>query len=271
VYEYDDFYFMTDPEQLIYSHWAQKAEWQLLSHPLTLQEFEELPLVKSYFFKCGMFFISHQKGVVQTKNGNISITVGFVKPTNFTYKIVLSENGDEMFQGHKLKSFGLQETRHNQASFTIRSPKSGSFYLTIFAQLLTGDIGVKNVFTAAAEYKVVADTRASDAVPLPNCSDSNWGPGIPLDQLGLIPSHKDSVIPTQDNRVTLEFTKTRPTFILCKLRKPGMKVRCLEIFVNKELCTLLSKIVIESMQMEYLIIEVRIDFIIERFFLRFLS
>lgn len=224
VYEYDDFYFMTDPEQLIYSHWAQKAEWQMLTHPLTLQEFEELPLVKSYFFKCGMFFISHQKGVVQTKKGNISITVGFVKPTNFTYKIVLAENGDEMFQGHKLKSFGLQETRHNQASFTLRSPKAGSFYLTIFAQLLTGDIGVKNVFTAAAEYKVVADAPASDSVPLPNCSDSNWGPGIPLDQLGLITSQKEAVIPTKEGKVTIEFQKTRPAFILCKLRRPGMKV-----------------------------------------------
>lgn len=228
VYEYDDFYFMTDPEQLIYSHWAQKAEWQLLSHPLTLQEFEELPLVKSYFFKCGMFFISHQKGVVQTRNGNISITVGFVKPTNFTYKVVQVENGDEMYQGHKLKSYGLQETRHNQASFTIRSPKAGSFYLTIFAQLLTGDIGVKNVFTAAAEYKINADSRASDAVPLPNCSDSNWGPGIPLDQLGLIPSQKDAVIPTKEGRVKVEFTKTRPTYILCKLRRPGMKEEDLE-------------------------------------------
>ncbi|XP_052771924.1 uncharacterized protein LOC128211311 [Mya arenaria] len=223
VYEYDDFYFMTDPEQLIYSHWAQKAEWQMLAHPLTLQEFEELPLVKSYFFKCGMFFISHQKGVVQTRKGNISITVGFVKPTNFTYKIVLAENGDEMYQGNKLKSYGLQETRHNQASFTLRAPKTGSFYLTIFAQLLTGDIGVKNVFTAAAEYKVNADSPAHDAVPLPNCSDSNWGPGIPLDQLGIIPSQKDAVIPTQEGKVTLEFQKTRPTFILCKLRRPGLK------------------------------------------------
>lgn len=228
VYEYDDFYFLTDPEQLIYSHWAQKAEWQLLSHPLTLQEFEELPLVKSYFFKCGMFFISHQKGVVQTRRGNISITVGFVKPTNFTYKIVMAENGDEMYQGCKLKSYCLQETRNNQASFTIRSPKAGSFYLTVFAQLLTGDIGVKNVFTAAAEYKVVADQRAGDAVALPNCSDSNWGPGVPVDQLGLIPSHKDAVIPTSDGHVTLEFVKTRPTYILCKLRRPNMKDEELE-------------------------------------------
>ena len=171
-----------------------------------------------------MFFISHQKGVVETKKGKIAVTVGFVKPTNFTYKIVIAENGEEMYQGTKLKSYALQETRNNQATFILRSPKSGSYYFTIFAQLLTGDIGVKNVFTAAAEYKVNADQAASDNVALPNCSDSNWGPAGPVDQLGLIPSQKESVITTEDGKITVEFQKTKPSFILCKLRKPGMRV-----------------------------------------------
>ena len=171
-----------------------------------------------------MFFVSHQKGVVETKKGKIAMTVGFVKPTNFTYKIVMSDNGDEMYQGNKLKSYALQETRNNQATFILRSPKTGSYYFTIFAQLLTGDIGVKNVFTAAAEYKVNADQAASDSVVLPNCSDSNWGPAGPVEQLGLLPSQKESVITTEDGKVIVEFQKTKPTFILCKLRKPGMRV-----------------------------------------------
>lgn len=84
VYEYDDFYFLTDPEQLIYSHWSHKSEWQLLYQPVSLQDFENLPLVKSYFFKCGMFFISHHNGVVEGKKGRLALTLGFCKPTNFT-------------------------------------------------------------------------------------------------------------------------------------------------------------------------------------------
>ncbi|XP_062611451.1 uncharacterized protein LOC134273277 isoform X2 [Saccostrea cucullata] len=228
VYEYDDFYFMTDPEQLIYSHWSQREKWQLLSRPLSLAEFEDLPLVKSYFFKCGMYFMSHQKGVVPTQKGKIAITVGFVKPTNFTYKIVFAENGEETYKGHKLKSYALQETSYNEVTFILRAPKSGPYYFTIFAQLLTGDIGVKNVFTASAEYKIIADTTASDAVPLPNCSDSNWGPGIPVDQLGLEPSQKDAIITTTDGKVQMEFKKNKPAYILCKLRKDGMRDEDLE-------------------------------------------
>lgn len=128
VYEYDDFYFMTDPEQLIYSHWAQRDKWQLLSHPLSLAQFEELPLVKSYFFKCGMYFVSHQKGVISTQNGRIAVTCGFVKPTNFTYKITLAENGDENYNGQRLKNYALQETQNDQATFILRAPKAGMLY-----------------------------------------------------------------------------------------------------------------------------------------------
>jgi hypothetical protein len=69
VYEYDDFYFLTDPEQLVYSHWAHKKEWQLLVQPISLEDFQNLPLVKSYFFKCAMFFVSHHNGVVDTRKG----------------------------------------------------------------------------------------------------------------------------------------------------------------------------------------------------------
>ncbi|XP_029644723.1 uncharacterized protein LOC115218879 [Octopus sinensis] len=221
VYEYDDFYFLTDPEQLIYSHWAHRPEWQLLTHPLSLAEFQELPLVKSYFFKCGMFFQSHQKGVIETTGGRLSLAVGFIKPTTFSYKVIDAETKEEVFNGRKMKDFVLQLTHDNQVILIFRAPKQGSYYLTIFAQLLTGDVGVKNVYTASAEYKVVADKGSDDAAPMPPCSDSNWGPSVPVDQLGLIPSHEDPVITTTDGNVKLSFKKTRPAHILCKLRKQG--------------------------------------------------
>lgn len=221
VYEYDDFYFLTDPEQLIYSHWAHRPEWQLLTHPLTMEEFQELPLVKSYFFKCGMFFQSHQKGVVHTTKGRLSLGVGFLKPTNFSYKIINAKTKEEVYKGQKLKNFALQLTHDNQVIFIFRAPEAGAYYLTIFAQLLTGDIGVKNVYTGSAEYKVIADTASSDALPVPACSDSNWGPSVPVDQLGLVPSHHDPVITTDNGKVKVDFKKTRPAHLLCKLRQQG--------------------------------------------------
>ena len=53
-YEYDDHYFMTDPEEFIYEFFPMQAEWQLLKHALTLTQFEQLPFVRSLFFRYGL-------------------------------------------------------------------------------------------------------------------------------------------------------------------------------------------------------------------------
>lgn len=87
--------------------------------------------------------------------GRIALTLGYCKPTNFTYKITFADTGDEMYQGQKLKNFALQHHGQNQTgTFVFRAPRQGQYYFTIFAQLLTGELGVKNIFTASCEYKV---------------------------------------------------------------------------------------------------------------------
>ncbi len=50
-YEYDDHYFLTDPKEFIYEFFPLQSEWQLLKDPITLEEFEELPFVRSLFFR----------------------------------------------------------------------------------------------------------------------------------------------------------------------------------------------------------------------------
>lgn len=70
VYEFDDFYFLTDPEQLAYTHRPQDFVWQLLSQPQTADQFEDYPLVKSYFFSNKMHLLPNQNhGVVYAKRG----------------------------------------------------------------------------------------------------------------------------------------------------------------------------------------------------------
>lgn len=66
-YEYDDHYFLTDPREFIYEFFPLQADWQLLKTPITLQEFEDLPFVRSLFFRYGLYFPdSHTKAVMYT-------------------------------------------------------------------------------------------------------------------------------------------------------------------------------------------------------------
>lgn len=173
----------------------------------------------------------YQKGVVLIQKGKIVIIVGFVKLINFIYKIVFVENGDEIFKGQKLKSYALQEIFYNEVIFIFRVLKFGFYYFIIFVQLLIGDIGVKNVFIAFVEYKIIVDFVAFDVVFFFNCFDSNWGLGIFVDQFGLEFFQKDVIIIIVDGKVQMEFKKNRLVYILCKFRKFGMRDEDLERYV----------------------------------------
>ena len=71
MYEYDDFYFVPPPGQLGYTHWPEDPAWQLVpGGGLSAEGFEDLPLVKSYFFATGMRLLpGNNHGVLRTKNG----------------------------------------------------------------------------------------------------------------------------------------------------------------------------------------------------------
>ena len=58
---------MTDPKEFIYEFFPLQPEWQLLKNPITLAEFEELPFVRSLFFRYQLSFPSdNMKSVMST-------------------------------------------------------------------------------------------------------------------------------------------------------------------------------------------------------------
>lgn len=92
-YEYDDHYFLTDPREFIYEFFPLQSEWQLLKTPITLRDFEELPFVRSLFFRYGLYFPdSNTKAIMHTDQSG---------------KFMLSDDNDS--SGRYLKFFKLQE------------------------------------------------------------------------------------------------------------------------------------------------------------------
>lgn len=73
-YEYDDHYFLTDPKEFIFEFFPQQPDWQLLRRPINLKEFEELPFVRSLFFRYGLYFPVGQSndGVINSHGDIIS-------------------------------------------------------------------------------------------------------------------------------------------------------------------------------------------------------
>ena len=49
-----DFYFLPEPSQLIFSHFPADVQWQLLSQPVSRQEFDAVPVVLPPLFRLGV-------------------------------------------------------------------------------------------------------------------------------------------------------------------------------------------------------------------------
>lgn len=64
--------------------------------------YEDFPLVKSFFFNTGMEFLQQRLGVIYTKQGLLTITLGYTRPTAFTYKLTYGESMLDVVAGIKL-------------------------------------------------------------------------------------------------------------------------------------------------------------------------
>jgi len=73
-YELDEYYFMSDPHQLIFSHFPDSSDWQLLEQPISLSTFEDLVPVKSSFFKYGLQVHDYREAIIPT-HGELTVRI----------------------------------------------------------------------------------------------------------------------------------------------------------------------------------------------------
>jgi len=111
-YEYDDHYFLTDPKEFIYEFFPLQPEWQLLSEPITLEDFEELPFVRSLFFRYQLAFPSqHMKSVMPTDQTGAIAKILSIRHLNIFrnveiqgYKLLIGTRSESRFVGQSYGS-----------------------------------------------------------------------------------------------------------------------------------------------------------------------
>uniref|UniRef100_T1J201 KY-like immunoglobulin-like domain-containing protein n=1 Tax=Strigamia maritima TaxID=126957 RepID=T1J201_STRMM len=137
-YEYDDHYFLTDPREFIYEFFLIQTEWQLLRQSITLREFEELPFVRSLFFRYKLYFPDAERirAVMATDNtGVTTIRIGIPAPLSSTL-IFHSSDGDS-YDNISLKRFVMQSVIGNTVTFRVHGPCSDALLLDVFANSVT--------------------------------------------------------------------------------------------------------------------------------------
>ncbi|MBN2105489.1 hypothetical protein JW835_15730 [bacterium] len=155
IREFDDYFFLTDPEDLIYTHFPEEIRWQLLARPVSLQEFESMPFLKPAYFYHGLKMKSHTQGVIQTED---RLVVTLKNPYKAQLTARLMNNNQYQDRRHILIQYQPYETQ-----IQILFPEKGIYTLRIFVQKQneTGD------YLWAMDYLVNAKTEKSNPYGFP--------------------------------------------------------------------------------------------------------
>jgi hypothetical protein len=71
VREFQEYFFFTPPEKLVFSHFPEDPAWQLLDPAVTRDAFEAFVYLKPEFFQYGIELASHRNGTVNAEDSAI--------------------------------------------------------------------------------------------------------------------------------------------------------------------------------------------------------
>ncbi|CAH1101624.1 unnamed protein product [Psylliodes chrysocephalus] len=241
-YEYDDHYFLTDPKEFIYEFFPLQSDWQLLKSPITLQEFEELPFVRSLFFRYGLYFSDPNTKAVMFTDSTGAATVRIAMPSHmqatliFHYNLKFYDSEGDSFEGVSLKRFVMQSVVGNMVAFRVHAPCSGAFLLDIFANAVTPKeylTGEPMKFKSVCKFKICCEDLQTVMVPLPDCASGEWGPTKATRLFGLVPiTHQDSLV-FAGRELEIQFRMSRQlTDFMATLHKNAVEEKRLSKFVS---------------------------------------
>ncbi|OWF35540.1 uncharacterized protein LOC110442809 isoform X2 [Mizuhopecten yessoensis] len=204
----NEFYFLPDPKQFIWTHFPDEGQWQLLETQITTKEFETHVYVRERFYYLGMSFNenSEQKCLLNADDGvvQLAFNIPFRDSEHFRYKYMLYQaksSGGDQTSDMVLDRFVMFEHTAETLRFALRFPMKGKFKMDIFGL----DVRDSDIFDLTCTYVISCSTPQKNCQPLPDCPAIGWGPGADAKKAGLTAkSHGSAVITTEDGVVDIK-------------------------------------------------------------------
>lgn len=141
-YEYNDNYFLPNPENFIFGVFPDNPDYQLLARVVTEDEFNQSAPVKTEFFHSGLSIISPPRRIIHTKNSKCEIVFGISSenPININHKLMIS---NESIVGTELKKdldeniltkhiIKFRDKQRKRLVIQIRLPVRGTYQLILY-------------------------------------------------------------------------------------------------------------------------------------------
>ncbi len=128
IKRFDDFYFLTPPEEFIYAHLPINPQMQLLKRPITKKEFENLPNLSPAFFENNLKIISHPYCSFEV-DSNAVISLWAPEDVFFTVNLFVDGEKLSIIPSHyKIKR------EQNKVKISVNFPFKSKFILRIFVR-----------------------------------------------------------------------------------------------------------------------------------------
>ncbi|XP_040191447.1 kyphoscoliosis peptidase-like [Rana temporaria] len=212
---YDDFFFLTDPEDFINTHWPDDPNWQLLQSVVSFEDFEQRIFKTSEFFRLRLFTISPNVFYLSTENGEVKVSLGCVSPLEFSYKIFKLLNNS---RSQVDKSFGILTVHESSMTLHFYPPSAGQFELMVFAK----PSEAKDPYKWVCSYQIDCP-QPKHPLGLPENPFHFWGLHPGSKDLGVTNcSLREDLIFAENGGLTFTFETSRPLLAMFQLIQPEL-------------------------------------------------
>ncbi|MFN3412048.1 MAG: transglutaminase domain-containing protein [Exilispira sp.] len=132
VKSYEEFYFCPDPEKLIYSHYPEERQWQLLENPVDILTFINLVQLWPIFFKLGLKATSHPFINIRTNKDNFELKF---ETTYDNIKIITVLTYYDIFEEISRGDINItKENNINKITIFFSLPYKGKFLIYLYCK-----------------------------------------------------------------------------------------------------------------------------------------
>lgn len=204
VRKFNEFYFLTDPEHFIYSHFPickgsaeESLKWQLLDSPFSLRQFNDAMKIQPAAFDLGILPYSHKESVIEFAD---EVEMAFIETVPQSHKLTMKlylKDGNKLHQ-EEYCCFAFWSS--GTLNIKVKPPKTGTYELKIHGRELKADNNESSpqLFSYLLNCNVPRNVMTSRRYPYPEAYPQAY-----LDECDVIEPLGKQLLP--HSNVTMRF------------------------------------------------------------------
>ncbi|MGB3944734.1 MAG: transglutaminase domain-containing protein [Methanothrix sp.] len=199
VEKFEEFYFLTPPEYLVWTHLPEDPRWQLLDLPISRGEYVALPYPKAAFFNNDILILEPMEGTIGS-GGEAAVLLSAPEDVRFIAEL-LDERGEKL-PGR----FAQVQRSEDGVLIRAEAPGPGNYTLRIYSKRSKAE----EAYAWTLDYRIAAGRNAPAVIGYPVVWDS-------FSEMGLeAKSHPGGLIEA-GSLVEVAFSAPRDVRLLARL------------------------------------------------------